>query len=165
MWCKTLLLSYFYVALGPLNCFSGGFHTVGALTICLNVFIPVFAVVCVCWSCCVGLLGSVKNIGDMWVVRAFIIFCCPLSFAIPIIVIVSTVHGFIFPPNYQLARQNSDSSTICQLLEAPAVTIVASYFFIFLLCLSVTVSCCYICKQKRKHNIPVCHCRSHTINV
>ena len=93
--------------------------------------------------------------------------CCLLCIAIPALVICGTVFVFNLPPNYQQARQNSDSTTTCLFLEVPAVTVVASYLFIALMCLSVTVSYCYICKQKRNHNIPVCHCdtRIFIINV
>ena len=160
MWHKTLLL-YFYVAVGPLKCNSGGFHTLGALTISTSVLIPAFAVGCVCWSCCFGNFYTKKHIWDLRLIQGFGI-CCLVCVATPILVILSTAYVFVFPPNYQLVRQTSDSSTMCQLLEMPAVTVAASYLLIALLCLSMTVSCCYICKQKRKHNIPVCHCRTRT---
>ena len=133
-----------------------------------------FLVLAVLWVCCSCFVGKCKCRTTLklnpslyeQLLQAISFICCLLCIAIPALVICGTVFVFNLPPNYQQARQNSDSTTMCQFLEVPAVTVVASYLFIALLCLSVTVSCCYICKQKRNHNIPVCHCDTRMlINV
>ena len=121
------------------------------------VVILVLAVIWVCWSCALRKL-NLTNETDVLFVRVFAFTCCPVCTVVVILVMASVVWVFIFPPNYQLSRQNSDSSTtMCQFVEVPAATVAVSYLLFALLCLSMTISCCYICKQKRNHNVPA-HC-------
>ena len=138
-----------HVAVGPLRCPHGGFYIAVILTIAMSVVIVMFAVVCAFWSC------IIRNP----VVHGFGISSCAIFLiAMLPLVVASTVFVFVFPPNYQRAYSN----TLCRYLEVPGATVVASYLFIALLCLSVTASCCYVCKQKRNHNVPVCHCQTRT---
>ena len=122
----------------------------------MTVVILVLAIIWVCWSCALRKL-NLTNETDVLFVWVFAFSCCPICKAVPILVMASVVFVFIFPPNYQLVRQNSDSSTMCQFVEVPAATVAVFYLLFALLCLSMTISCCYICKQKRNHNVPV-HC-------
>ena len=121
--------------------------------------IPGFAVICVCWSCFVGKFNF-NNAVHVVLLRLCVTIGFFVCLALPTLVITCTLFVFVFPLDYRQASQNLDS---CQFLEALGAAVVASYLFIALLCLSVTASCCYICKQKRNRNVPVCYCR--TFNV
>ena len=143
----------YILAVGSLQCSNGGGFS-GLIAIIVTVLTLMFAVMIVCCSCILkycklsNVLSSASNL-----------FCWLFTVNIVPIVIFLSILNFVFPgTNYQQEGQ-LDSTTMCQFVGAPTYTLVVFYLFIGLLCLqlSVTASCCYIGKQKRNHNIPVCH--------
>ena len=148
---RTTDLSSSCIAVGPLQCPDDG-RTRASIAIPLTVVIIMLAVIVVCCSCIIRICSQ-----SGWLSFFFNACCGMFVMMLVALVIVSSILVF---PNYQRERQ--DSTTVCRFVEVVVATIAAAYLFIALLCLSTTVSCCYICKRKRNHNVPVCHCRVHT---
>ena len=144
-----ILISSSCTVVGPLQC-----PLIHAdLAIAIIVVILVLSAYFVCCSC------IIRNYALYYLLFIFFGMCyLMLTWVFVALVIASSIYMYVF---YQ-RQERQDSTTMCRYIEAPGATVVAGYLFIALLCLSTTVSCCYISKQKRNHNVPVCHCRVRT---
>ena len=148
---RIIDLSSSCIAVGPLQCPDDG-RARADLAIPLTVAIIMLAVIVVCCSC------IIRNCSQSGWFSCIFNGCCWM-FVIMLVALV-IMSSILVLPSYQRERQ--DSTTMCRYVEVVVATIAAAYLFIALMCLSVTVSCCYICKRKRNRNVPVCHCQTHT---
>ena len=140
----TQLANFFYTliftALGALQC--PPFLFIGSLTTALIGTVLIIGALCLVFQCCKG--------EDSSGYRIAIYFCnCCTFLAMLGLIGASTYFIFVEPPSYESARRNHNCT---RFLEVPVATVISSYVFLALICLSTMVCYWHVCKNGRENS-------------
>ena len=128
------------ITTGALQCPT--FIFIGSLTTALIGTVLIIGGLCLVFQCCKGENSSGYRLA---------IYCCNCFTFLAMLGLIGASTYFIFvePPSYESARRVHN----CRFLEVPIATVISSYVFLALICLSTLVCYWHVCKKARENSL------------